>query len=101
MELHGESGNLTNVGVIKVSSRTKKSVVLTAEALNAHVKYAIKMCENAVASISEGFIPSSPLKGACKYCKYIGVCDKESFNEREILSVSTETVVESVKESEK
>lgn len=99
LKLHGEE-SVADSHYIKLSPRTKKSVVLSAEALKAHVKYAIKMCENAIEDISNGFIASSPLSGACKYCKFSGACDKENFIERQIQGVSSDTVVSAIEGGE-
>jgi ATP-dependent helicase/DNAse subunit B len=96
MKLHGEMDEKT-AEYIKVSSKTKKTVVLKLDALTAHVKYAIRMCEKAVESMENGLIASSPYKGACEYCAFSGVCDRESFPTREVADVSADTIINAVK----
>lgn len=97
LSLHGEKDN-DYTKYIKISSRTKKSVSLTADALTAHVKYAIKMCEKAVERMKDGLVASSPYKGACDFCAFSAVCERENFPTRKALSVCTDTIVSAVEE---
>ncbi len=64
--------------------------------LSALLKYAEKMCENAVREMNSGTIIASPVSGACEWCKYKSVCLVEEGSEREINKVKEESIVQAV-----
>ena len=66
------------------------------QTLSAYLKYAEKMSEKAVKHMNEGTIIASPIKGACEWCKYRSACLFEEGGEREIGSVSEQSIVDAI-----
>ncbi len=62
--------------------------ILTKEEMDAYLKYAVIMGEQAGTKMSEGVIVASPVKGACTYCAYKSICGGVS-PERKIDSIRT------------
>ncbi len=71
------------------------------ETLNAYVNYAEKLCENAVEQMDSGVIASSPFDGACDYCNFKGMCQREFFDERKVLKVDNEVIEKALLTGEK
>ncbi len=76
--------------------RGKISGVTTEETLQAYLKYAEKMCENAVREMNDGTIIASPIKGACDWCKYKSACLLENGCEREVKGTSEDYLLQAV-----
>ena len=85
-------------GVKVVDGEVKKAT--DGETLNAFIEYAKKISEKAVSQIDDGVIVASPYKGVCEYCSFNAMCNQINPKEREVTSVSEETICDSVKGEE-
>ena len=70
------------------------------ETLKAFMDYAKKISEKAVNQINDGIIVASPYKDVCKYCAFKAMCNQDNPDQREVGSVTEQTVYDSVKGEE-
>lgn len=85
---------------VKSGERTFKKINMESkEMLNNLIDYSIKMVGSAIEEILDNNLEVSPMEGACKYCKYKGICQKSrSTNERKnIYKVTREYFEKDVK----
>ena len=68
--------------------------------INGFMDYAISVSELASRQLLDGVIVASPYEGACKYCKYKGMCRQDEQMERTLATVSSETIVNANKGQE-
>lgn len=99
----GSKSQHVSVAINKDGKLSKKSATLTEEEMKNYLKYAIKIAEKGVDEITSGFIEPTPYVGACTYCQYGGMCgfDLNSCAERVAKKITTQTIVNAVKNDEK
>lgn len=86
----------------KDGERTVKgsTSLLTSAELDSFLTYAKRVCEVGSTELSEGYIAPYPYTGACKYCKFNGMCgfDPELDNTcRELSGITKATIINAVK----
>ncbi len=68
--------------------------------INAFIKYATLVSENAVSQMADGVIVASPYEKSCSSCPFIALCGREEENGRVIGSVNEDKIIQAVKEVE-
>ncbi len=71
------------------------------QAIIARVEYAVKCANEAVKNMADGYIRPLPFEGACEYCEYKALCNKDEGVERTIGKVDDQTFIDALKEGEK
>lgn len=85
---------------VKINKDGKESGTYDKSALEAFVKYAVAVSEQAVSDLLSGVIIASPCKDGCKYCDYNAMCGVENVKERTINKVSEKTFIQAIGEEE-
>ena len=68
--------------------------------IKAFMDYAKKISQKAVEQIDDGVIVASPYKDVCTYCAFKAMCNEVNPDEREVSSVSEQTIYDSTKGEE-
>ena len=81
----------------------KYSQVLSQEDMMHYLKYAVKVSENCIDEIRNGYCTANPYESSCDYCAYGGMCgfSLENGRFRKSIGVSSETICQAVKNLEK
>lgn len=82
-------------GVKVQNEKIKKAT--DGETIQAFMDYALRISEKAVSQIDQGIIVASPYKNTCTYCPFKAMCNQTNPEEREVGSVSEQTVCDAVK----
>ncbi|MBR1983137.1 MAG: PD-(D/E)XK nuclease family protein, partial [Clostridia bacterium] len=85
-------------GAKVVGNQIKKAT--DSDTMQAFMDYAKKISEKAVQQIDDGIIVASPYKNACSYCAFKAMCNQVNPKEREVSSVTEQTIYDSVKGEE-
>ncbi len=81
-------GEFTGVKIL--NGEVKKAT--DSETLQAFMDYAKKISEKAVNQINDGVVVVSPYKNVCTYCTFKAMCNQVNIEEREVGSVTEQTV---------
>ena len=66
--------------------------------IDAFIKYATLVSENAVSQMADGVIVASPYENSCGSCPFIALCGREEENGRTVGSVNEDKIIQAVKE---
>ncbi len=81
-----------------------KSLLLSEEDLNAHLAYAFQVAQQALNELENGFIYPTPYEGACRWCKFQGICGRSTdfYGEGRKVSarIENEDIQQALKEEE-
>lgn len=81
--------------------KTKIKNAYDEKTMNAFVKYALYVSENAARGMENGLIAASPYEGACKYCGFRAICGTENPTERKVNGVDEITILNAVEKDVK
>ncbi len=79
---------------------TQSKNTLSIEQINAQLTYAVESIKRAGLLMQEGFIKITPFTNVCDYCDYFEICgakDIYNVNERKLISVNPNDIVEVIK----
>ncbi len=96
---YAENGKSGFIPAAKGKSKTKNAY--DEKTMNALVKYALKVSENAARELEDGIIAASPVSKACEYCGFRAICGAEKPTVRGIKDVDGETILKAVENDEK
>ena len=76
----------------KLDAKGNVNNVLSKQAIEHYINYAVSMSEQAVEQLKEGCIVASPYDKECNYCKFKGLCPNENGQSRQIEKVKEESI---------
>ena len=76
----------------KLDAKGNINNVLSKQALEHYINYAVSMSEQAVEQLKQGSIVPSPYDKECSYCKFRGLCPNEEGQGRQIEKVKEQTI---------
>ena len=76
----------------KLDAKGNINNVLSKQALEHYINYAVSMSEQAVEQLKQGSIVPSPYDKECLYCKFRGLCPNEDGQGRQIEKVKEQTI---------